>query len=207
MSKREKFLLAGLFVIIVMYGYYQILLSPIQHSIDLLVEENRRLGTQIVEAEQTFQQEEGAVLSEQEIVLRLGGLLQRVPDHPCIPEGIAFIEESAKTSGAVLLKAGLEPEYPSSSTSSELEEINHIYQYRILSITAQGDYESLLLLIDKLENRAVRIYDIVCLNVRVPLLPFPQENLEHTNGVKTYFYDHSGMIAEMKIRIYYSENL
>jgi len=60
------------------------------------------------------------------------------------PEGIAFIEENAKVSGVMLLKAGLEPEYPSSNTPSELKDIGANYQYRILSITAQGDYESLV---------------------------------------------------------------
>lgn len=203
MSRREKILLMILFLLAGGYVYYQFLLSPLQSRIYLLAGENGRLTARIAAMEQKSRQQEGTAISEDEIDLRLGKLMEKIPNNPYIPEVIAFMEHSAEESEVSLLEASLEMEPPSSAVQSDPGQPRPVYQYQTLNITVQGSYEALFLYIDKIENRAARIFNIVGVHLKVPVQHFPIGDSASTDTISLYVYDQNRITAAMKIRVFY----
>ncbi|MEN6326588.1 MAG: hypothetical protein ABFD18_10355, partial [Syntrophomonas sp.] len=102
LSNREKILLCLLVWTILIYSFCHFFYFPLNQKVTILAEQNNRLHQELASAKLLNNKQNVVNSRHNKYQLELAELDVQVPCSPCIPEVIAFLEDTSQKSKAIL---------------------------------------------------------------------------------------------------------
>ena len=200
MTNRNMLIIGALSMVLLIIGYYFLLLSPLLGRLDEQAQARADKQAQLSQVQQDVNELEEVRRNSPEIERQLLELSKRIPEQPQIPTFIVQVQEIADASGATQLSVDPEPSTPPEGGGD----------YRVLPVTMQfqGTYDEMQDFLLRTRNlaRLVTVTDVsYC---RVPLLDSehacpvePPEPVDEATSLDTSV--EALLLVEIRADIYY----
>ncbi len=199
LSDREKYLIALLISIIVIYTYYYYVLSPLQGTINTIQEENYRLQDNYLVQQKLMLDDTS--LDQDKVREELQSLLNQVPATPCIPEAIACLEETAQKSRVMLL--GVNYQKPVVGSITDTTNVSQGYECEDIEVQIKGHYKDIRYFVDQIESKTSRIYILSNSRLQAPNHTVDWSRVASSDSSGSSIYNDSNIRASINITIIY----
>lgn len=200
MTNRNMLIIGAVSMVLLIIGYYFLLLSPLLGRLDEQAQARADKQAQLSQVQQDVNELEEVRRNSPEIERQLLELSKRIPEQPQIPTFIVQVQEIADASGVTQLSVDPEPSTPPEGGGD----------YRVIPVTMQfeGTYDEMQDFLLRTRNlaRLVTVTDVsYC---RVPLLDSehacpvePPEPVDEATSLDTSV--EALLLVEIRADIYY----